>query len=429
MSPRTALPLLLLASSGCLPEDEEATTSDHQDQPPSAVDVAAPDVDSPEQPDTPSDPEAPSPAVVVASPAALDLGMLDPRCLQGLEVILTASGEEAAGAFSVTAPEGWTVTPDAAELAPGASTTLLLDWEGSAADPSGEISVAFEAIGPLIVPVRATPQVPTERLTIDLEDRAEADLLLAVDRSCNMDDMARLEPHWPTLRSRLSEAGIALRMTSVVADDACVLGDVLVLDESLDDDAFRDALWAQQDWRGDWGTYTERLLDLSSRALVARCNDGFVQGSAPLHVLAFSDEPDQSEEDWSVYVEQMKTLPDPGVPLTVHGIGATATSECNAQYYQGVIEAAADTRGVFLDFCTEDWHAGLTTLADGMAAASRRVVLPTLTHQEGAPVAVFAAGLEVQDWIWDGESTLDLPADLALTDEVAVEYQLMPACD
>jgi len=374
------------------------------------------------------DPTEPVPTSVQATPAALDLGLLDPRCPIELDVQLTTSGDAAAGAITVAAPEGWAVSDAPTALEVGQTATLTLSWDGTRSDPSGALTVDFAQADRLTVAILATPQLPTEHLTIDLSPRKEADLLLAVDRSCNMDDMAGLEPHWPTLRHRLREAGIALRMASVVEDDACVLGEPVVLDDRLDDGAFRAALWTQQNWLGDWGRYTEKLLDLSSRALTASCNAELVQGSAPLHVLAFSDEPDQSDEDWTVYIERMQELPDPGVPLTVHGIGGGVSSGCDAMHYAGVLQATEATRGVFLDICTDDWESALTDLADGMAQASRRVVMGTFTEHDGEPVAVRQAGVVLTDWSWDG-GQLTLPEDVDLTGEVNVELMGPAVCE
>jgi len=384
-----------------------------------------------ERPDIDVDPPDtvdPEPTLVIVEPPALDLGTIDPRCPLELDVTLTASGDDSPGQLTVEAPEGWTVTVESAELNTGESSTAHLSWVGTNGDPSGELVFDFAGHESITVPVWALPELPSESLTLDLTKRAEADLLLAVDRSCNMDDMARLEPHWPTLRSQLAEAGIQLRMASVVEDDGCVRGDPLILDDSLDDDAFRAALWAQQRWTENWySVYSEKLLALSSIALTGGCNAELVQGSAPLHVLAFSDEPDQSDEEWSVYVDQMAELTDPGVPFTVHGIGGTGSTECWAQYYEGVMDAAAATGGVFLDFCTDDWAEALTELADGMAEASRRVVLSTLPEVEGELIAVHTEEAELTRWSLENGLLL-LPSDTDFSGELTLEFRSPPIC-
>ena len=154
-----------------------------------------------------------------------------------------------------------------------------------------------------------------------------------------------------------------------------------------------------------------------------------MQKRAPLHVLLFSDEPDQSELDWSVYVDRMVALPDPGVPLTVHAIGGDGDPECWAQLYTGAIEAVEQTGGVFQSFCRPDWPNGMEALAAGMAAANRRSVLSTLTDAVGEPVSVQIEREEVADWTWDGASILQLPDSVPLRDEVMVEYRLAATCE
>ena len=322
------------------------------------------------------------------------------------------------------------MTVESSELNTGDSTLVHLSWDGSEGDPSGDLTIDFDAYERITVPLMAMPEVPHESLTIELDKRSEADLLLAVDRSCNMDDMTRLEPHWPVLRSRLADAGISLRMASVVEDDGCVLGDSPVLDDAYSDEDFRTALWDQQNWTGEWYTaYSEKLLALSSIALTADCNAELVQGSAPLHVLAFADEPDQSDNEWSVYVDEMAALTDPGVPFTVHGIGSTGDPECWAQIYEGVLDAAEATGGVFLDFCTEDWSAGLTELADGMAEANRRVMLSTLPEVDGELVSLRVDGTELPGWSLSLEDDhVLLPPETALSGELELEFRLTPTC-
>jgi hypothetical protein len=382
-------------------------------------------------PDTevdPTDTDDPQPTMVAVEPAAVNLGALDPRCSIELDIQLTASGDASPGQLTAQAPEGWTVTVESSELNTGDSTLVHLSWDGSEGDPSGDLTIDFDAVERITVPLMAMPEVPHESLTIELDKRSEADLLLAVDRSCNMDDMTRLEPHWPVLRSRLADAGISLRMASVVEDDGCVLGDSPVLDDAYSDEDFRTALWDQQNWTGEWYTaYSEKLLALSSIALTADCNAELVQGSAPLHVLAFADEPDQSDNEWSVYVDEMAALTDPGVPFTVHGIGSTGDPECWAQIYAGVLDAAEATGGVFLDFCTEDWGAGLTELADGMAEANRRVMLSTLPEVDGELVSLRVDGTELPGWSLSQDPVL-LPPETRLSGELELEFRLAPTC-
>ena len=419
MNARLSIVLCAAVCSACGAEHPHGT-----------VDPPAPDdtAEGAQDEDDTGAPDGLAPTSVQVEPAAIDLGALDPRCPSALELTLTGSGEPAPGGFTVTAPEGWAVDVAEAELASGGSSTVQLSWDGTAADPRGELVFSFEAHEPIVVPLWAEPEIPQERVTVDLGRRADADVLLAVDRSCNMDDMMRLEPHWPVLRSRLADAGISLRMASVVQDSGCVLGNPVVLDDALDDDAFRDALWAQQDWGGNWwNQYSEQLLALSTRALTASCNAELVQASAPLHVVAFSDEPDQSPQDWSVYVDQMALLTDPGVPVTVHGIGKHTDTCAAASWYTGVIEATDATGGVFLDFCTEDWAAALTDLADGMADASRRVVRATLPAHEGEIEAVSTAGEPVTGWtLTDDHIVLPPGADLA--GDLTLELRPPPAC-
>ncbi len=420
MRPRHLLALIVFSGDSACGSGKEGTPSRAEAADDTAVDTAQPDDDAP-----PVDTDTATPTTVEATPAVLERGETDPRCPFAVTVQLTAVGDEAPGAATLTAPPGWS-TDALPPLAAGATVPLTFYWDGTQNNPAGALVIAFEHADSVTVDIHATPAIPTTQLDLDLSPRTDANLLLAVDRSCNMDDMARLAPHWPVLRDQLRDAGISLRMAAVVEDDACVLGDSIVLDDTLDDDTFRANLWTQQNWAGEWGWYTEQLLDLSARALEADCNAALVAADAPLHVLAFSDEPDQSDDDWSVYVARMQARTEPGVPLTVHGIGGGVSATCAAMHYSGVIEATEATAGVFLDFCTDDWAAGLTNLAAGIAEAGRRVVLHELVD-DAASITVRQGGVARTGWTY-ADGILTLPQDVDLTGSVAVEVVHAPSC-
>jgi hypothetical protein len=359
----------------------------------------------------PTDDSPLGPALSVASPT-VHLGTFDPRCPSSVVVPLENRGETTATNLTATATAGWMVSLAQDTLAPGESTELVVEWAADTSEPVGTITVSADHLdAPLPIPVGFTPTNPSDSLDIDLGDRSTADLLLAVDRSCNIDDMARLEPAWPALRRALSDHGISLRMASVVTADGCILGEPLVADGRLDDDEFRAVLWAQQDWTSELDATTERLLEKSVLALEQKntedCNAGLHNPAHPLHVLLFSDEPDQSPLPWSDYLPQLADHTDPGLPMVVHGIGDSATSGCpTASPYWGAIEAVDATGGAWLTWCTEDWDTALTGLAETMAEVHQRVSLDAMVASDLDPATITAVSVDgeaLEGWTWDPE--------------------------
>jgi|GEM_PF-2382251 len=379
-------------------------------------------------------------AVLTSSTDQVDLGAHDPRCPADHTLTITNTGTREPLNLAAATTSGWRATLGEGTLEPGTSVELTVSWLGNPdASPTGVVEVTGFALDtPLVVPLSLTPTVPGGSLTTHLGDRTTADLLLAVDRSCNIDDMARIEPSWPTLRDALSDHGIDLRMASVVAADACILGETRIVDHTLDDDTMRQVLWDQQDWDGALDATTERLLEKAVWAFDAAaggCNTGLHETNRPLHVLAFSDEPDQSPGVWSDYLPLLADHVDPGLPAVVHGIGDDADNTCpTASSYWGAIEAAEATGGAWLRWCDTDWNANMERLADTMALAHRRVDLATVSGfvpelQASDYTEVQVDGVTVDGWTVDPDlDALVLPEGTDLSGVVDVAFTLPAAC-
>jgi hypothetical protein len=416
------------------PQVEGAADANHA--PPEMDDAAAPCCDTGE---LESEAE-PMGTLTVADPT-LELGTVDPRCAVEAVVSIENTGDAVASDLTVTASADWAGVLSETTLAPGQATDLTVSWTGAAQELQvGEFLVEGAGLaGPLLLLATVSPTLPEAALSTPLGDRTTADLLLAVDRSCNMDEMTELEPSWPTLRRALSDHGIDLRMASVVAEDACILGEQGVVDGSLSDAQMRDILWEQQEWGGAWTRNEDQLLAKSVLALsqtgAGDCNSGLHASDRPLHVLAFSDEPDQSPEDWSAYLPQLEAFNDPGLPAVVHGVGDEADDGClSASPYWGVLEAAEATGGGWVRWCSTDWDGDVTALADRMAEIHHRVELdrvagfdPTLPVEAYTAVAI--GGASVDGWRFDTDHTaIVLSESTSMDGTLTVSFTPAAAC-
>ena len=70
----------------------------------------------------------------------------------------------------------------------------------------------------------------------------------------------------------------------------------------------------------------------------------------------------------------------------------------------------------------------LAELSDGIAEASRRVVLSTSAGFEEEVESVYSAETELTGWSLDNDDLL-LPTDTALAGEITLQFWLSPACE
>ena len=122
-------------------------------------------------------------------------------------------------------------------LAPGVSRSVPVRWTpGDEGSLASELSVwSDDPVSPIrSVPVTgaATAEWTTDRFT-DV-GTAYADVVIAVDRSCSMnDDIQGLTANLSRLPGRLSAAGVDVQLAATVDDDGCINGPELFIDGSF----------------------------------------------------------------------------------------------------------------------------------------------------------------------------------------------------
>lgn len=365
--------------------------------------------------------------VLQLTPARLELGQPDPRCGVSAELVWANVGDGPLE-LQLEPPAGWSADRTEATLSPGGEQAVVLTWESPEAGPwSGVVTVVSNG-DEHDVPVVIEPVLPTAPAHVVLGDRTTADLLMAVDRGCNLDDLSPFVAQLPVLRDTLGAAEVDLRMASVVDDDACIRGEEPVAGPELDDAAFQERITDQQNWLGDLGSYTEKLLELGARALEKSsggCNTGLLSGTAPVHLLGFSDEPDQSDITWEEAVARGEEAVG-SVPFVVHGIGGPLDMSCAAQPYWGVSEAAEATGGVLLPICEADKAETARQLGAAMLEVHRRVDLAGLGLEELQSVRW--EGAELEGWSQDGDA-LVLPLSALGAERLDLVGVLPAVCD
>jgi hypothetical protein len=177
------------------------------------------------------------------------------------------------------------------------------------------------------------------------------DVMLVIDQSSSMEDenTADVEAGIPDLLDQLR--GLAdWRLLEVTTFDACGRGGVIGpstanAEQTLTDNAFPGG-----------HELDEQLLELAAKALgqtgPGQCNEGFLRPGALLHVIAISDEPEQSSLPWDRWLDLYATYT--GDPSRVVVSAVVDQSGCGAGA-DGYLQAVGATGGSLLDICGDTW--------------------------------------------------------------------------
>ena len=121
------------------------------------------------------------------------------------------------------------------------------------------------------------------------------------------------------------------------------------------------------------GSFTESLLTPAAYATgksgSGQCNAGFMRDGALLHIIAVSDEPEQSPYtsgySWSQLVDMMVANKGSASLVKVSAIVGDYPSGCStADPGTGYYEAANYTGGEFLSICASSWSGYMSALAE-----------------------------------------------------------------
>lgn len=363
----------------------------------------------------------------------LDFGTVDVGCTAEVTTTVANDGDGvlAVDALESSAPQVTVTLPDdrwPLLLEPGATATVPLLWEP---DASGDLDATLVptlrgvATEPAPTAVQGTaPDLPVDSSEHRIARWDEADVIGHYDGSLTMDLTSTLETTASTWLSDLSARGVDTRLSYVWADDGCVTGDDLYLDASFSQSDAAQVLDSMMRFRQAYGTRSEKAFEQWAVALdetsAGDCNEGLVRDGAALHLLSFSDEPEQSAQPYTHYVPYFQGLLTHPELLRIHGVGGLPGGTCVAEYL-GVIEAAAMTGGGFWSICG-DLQATLADLQDEivqtsveLADAARALDLsadigPRGIHPDS--LAVDLDGVPVAGgWTWDADASVLTLAD------------------
>lgn len=340
------------------------------------------------------------------------------------------------------------------ELEPGESTYLEMNFTPvDDVEFEGTLSVSSnEPLG-----VRTATQLGLGKFGAEYTDEwvvpadPPTDIMFLLDQSCSMDDDTRaVANNIETFVSTLS--GLSTDWQIIVAsnDEGCNQGGILTPDTPGYEDTFKEAARECDSRYGCSSIVDVEALLLPAAAGVensdgGECNDGFLREDALLHIIAVSDEPEQSacddiwdvdcaESDWERLVDEIVTKKGSAALTKISAVAGPVPGGCSgggntADAGTGYAEAVEATGGLFLSLCS-DWGAS----AEELAEASVQLDTFELSHTAWEPsIVVTVDGSPVQTgWSYDEDTnSVVFEGDEAPTEGqvVVISYGAPVSCD
>lgn len=260
--------------------------------------------------------------------------------------------------------------------------------------------------------------------TFEVVANPSVDILFAIDKSCSMSSEARaLGQAFDSFIAEIDSVTDDWQIGVVTQDGGCFERGIITAATPNYDQVFKDAVTGQQIF-GDTDL-TEQLLELTDNALqqtaIGGCNAGFVRGNSLLHVVAVSDEPEQSGQPWDHWVGRWQSqMSDPNLVMVSAVIDPSA-GNCG-DVGTGYIEAAQNTGGIILDVCTSNWGNYAQQLGAASANSLLTYLLSTVPDPSTIDVAVdgtsYAGG-----WTYDPvRNAIVINVELPEGSEVVITY-------
>ena len=175
---------------------------------------------------------------------------------------------------------------------------------------------------------------------------------------------------------------------------------------------------------------TENLFELVDRSLdnvaPGECNDGFLRPNTLAHVIAVSDEPEQSGQPWTYWIGRWHALVTDPSYLVVSAVVDADPSDDNlprscGEYGEEYVPAAQNTGGVVLDICSTTWAVHAAQL--GSVTASTLQTFDLAAIPDESTITVTVNGVETTNWTYDpARNTITIDDDLDTGDQLDVSY-------
>lgn len=227
-------------------------------------------------------------------------------------------------------------------------------------------------------------------------ENPEVDILFALDKSCSMtSEVFALGNAFSNFIQQLNDVTSGWHVGVVTADTGCFNEGWMDVNTPNYISRFRRATSGFQLFNTDLEEALLQLADVAlGKAVPGRCNDGFIRPGAALHLIAVSDEPEQSGTNWDVWLDSYRDHYD----LVVVSAVADINGSCGDAPL-GYQEAVTATGGLMLDVCNSRWASFAAELGQVSAEAARSYVLSEVPIVDSIVVRV--NGALATGWQWD----------------------------
>lgn len=349
----------------------------------------------------------------------------------GTDTLVIESISHSGGLFTLTDPNTLPL-----RLEPEESTTVNVSFTP---DTEGEFSGELTVVSNEPIGTRVATQTAEGAYAAEYEDEFEvpenppADIIFFVDQSCSMDDDQRsLASNFSNFISALSDYTDNWHVMVTNDDDGCHTDSVLTSSTSDYEGRFETAV------SQGGGSFTEAGLIVTSRAVEETdsgdCNDNFIRGTAMLHIIMVSDEPEQSPQSWDTYVDRViakkgdRDLVRFSAVAGDYPIGCVSSGN-SAEFGSGYYEAVNETGGEFLSICS-NWSTSVETLATASVDAEDFELEHTPVE---STIQVYVNESErTSNWSYDASTNTIVFAEgrePVEGDTVRVTYSGLASCD
>ncbi len=277
--------------------------------------------------------------------------------------------------------------------------------------PVGATAFASEAVidsNDLVEPVSRVPisgAGVVEETVLTWTHEPRVDIVFAVDRSHDSDQVGRLDAVWDGFVQALVAAGADYQLAAVDRADGCVarsLAPFVTEEESLltQTDGLEEMLSRSPD--GSEAGFASLASATHPAATGPRgCNVGLVRGAGvPLHVVGVTERAEASSGSWSEFLSVFQGRVATPADFVAHAIAGPASGGCGGtEAADGWIEMVEATGGSFLSVC-DRMDTNILTLAAVIATAP-----PTEYRLVGIPdigsLVVSINGTTTSEWQLD----------------------------
>jgi hypothetical protein len=257
------------------------------------------------------------------------------------------------------------------------------------------------------------------------------DVMMLIDHSCSMQDANTpdVETGIPAFIQELRQVA-DWQLVQVTREDGCANGGIMTPSTPNPEQLLIDNAW-NSGGGGVFGGYlTEALLALADGALdqtgPGQCNEGFLRPGALLHIIAISDEPEQSGNAYTHWLGQFSQHVVSQDFVRVSAV-VDVNSNCGTGA-SGYVDAATATGGSVLNICNANWGSQFGDIASDILDGIRTYNLsdPAIP----ASIVVTVNGVPTTDFSYSGAGnsvTIEDPP-IGEGDVVEITYNLAAEC-